>query len=88
MLGCETQILMHKAIAIIEIAVKNKVYMSIHQAKSQDDDIVFLYCHKNPVHAIYEIGIIIKQPVNKASVCIEMPTIIYRMVLPFDKRFV
>ena len=62
--------------------------MCVHKAKCQYGHFIILEHNKYPVHPPDEIRFIIKQPVHSAAVCVEMPTIIYRMVFPLDKRFV
>ena len=68
---------MNKPVTGIKIAVQEKVYVSVHQDKCQNQDIVAGNDRKNPVHPVQELIIIVKNYIYRISRSIEMPAVFY-----------
>ena len=39
--GSEPYVIMHEFVALVELAVQDKMYVGVHQAESQDDNMAF-----------------------------------------------
>ena len=79
---------MHKQLAHLEIAVKDKMDMRIHQSKRENKNPEPLYMHKRTVHPSYKILVVVKDSVNGITICSEVPTFVDCDSLPFDKWLV
>ena len=77
---------MNKPVAFIEMPIKNKMYVGIHKAKSQNHYSILLNGNKNPVHPFDEIIFVSKDSVNEITICAEMPAIMNWILLPFEIR--
>ena len=75
---------MHKAIAVLETAIQNKMNVIIHQTESQYDNIVASKDYENTVHAINEILFVVENHIDIIAVCAEMPAIADRNSLAFN----
>ena len=60
--------------------------MRVHQGKSQDDDLVSLQGHIDAVHPVDEVVLVIEHDVYGVSVGTEVPAVLDRHRLAFDKR--
>ena len=82
--GSESYVIMHEFVALVKLAVQDKVHMGVHQAESKNDNPAFGGYNKCAVHSVDEILPVIKQPVYGAAVSAEMPTIFNWILFSLD----
>ena len=78
-------ILMHELVGFIELSIQDKMDMVIHQAEGQDEDVILPCQQVDAVHRCDEVIFVAELHILHRAVCREMPTVLYREVLPLDK---
>lgn len=75
---------MNKQVTGIEVTVQDKMHVSVHQNERQNQNVVFVYDWKYPVHTVEKLVGIMKQNIHRIPISVEMPTVIYRNTLTFN----
>lgn len=64
---CQIQIIMHKPVAVVEVAVEDEVDVGVHEGEGEDDDVVFAGDDVDAVHAVGEVCLAVEHHVNVAA---------------------